>query len=670
MLLNTNNLNQETSPYLLQHAQNPVFWQAWDATVYQEQNKSNKLLIVSIGYSSCHWCHVMEDETFEDQEVADFMNTYFINIKVDREEYPEIDQLYMTATQMMTGSGGWPLNVVCLADGRPVYGGTYYTKTQWLEVLGKIQKLYTNNTSELEDFAKRVALGIQEVNHFEINSKPQVFSKSILKKEMDYWSREWDTKNGGERRTQKFIVPSKFNYLLQYQYLNQDLAIKDYLEKSLINIANSGIFDHLQGGFYRYTVDAEWKIPHFEKMLYDNAQLISLYATAYKAFKKDIFKTRVYQTFNFLKDKLKAPSGGYFSAIDADNSLGEGRYYVFSKIELEQAAPTDFNLLLDFYNVDLNDPFESNFYHLRHSGITNKFLKKHQISKEELTAKRSAWEMYLKQLLSQREFPLIDNKILTSWNAQLVHGLTQAFQAFGEEKFLSEAENLFRFLKKQLFKNKQLYHTFQKNSPKIKAYLEDYAFLIQAANTLYQATLEPNYLNDAYQWTQTTLKQFDDTKTPFFTFSEDPTLVSKIITIEDNVIPSANAVMANNLWMLGKWLGYEDYLRRSKKMLETVLSNYKEGRSSDYTQWSQLFTKQAYPCYEFIISGTKAKNIGKEFQKHYCPNVIFQASTTTSDLPLLKNRFVKEETYLYVCKNNVCSLPVRSLEKALSLIKK
>ena len=667
--MNTNQLSKETSPYLLQHAQNPVHWQGWNKNLYSKNNPEKKLVVVSIGYSSCHWCHVMEKESFEDKEVASYMNAHFINIKVDREENPEVDQIYMTATQMMTGSGGWPLNVVCLPDGKPVYGGTYHSKDQWLEVLEKIQRLYTNDPSQLETFANRVAMGIQEVNRFEVNSNPKALSKSILIEEMSYWSREWDSIHGGERRTQKFITPTKFNYLLHYQHLTQDTTIRDYLEKSLINIANSGIVDHLNGGFYRYTVDPEWKIPHFEKMLYDNAQLLGLFANAFKVFKNPVFKDRVFQIFHFLKTTFKDTDGGYYSAIDADNSQGEGRYYVFSKEELQTAAQEDFALLVDFYQIDLKDPFESHFYHLRQTTITPEFLKNHQLSLPSLNEKKTAWETYFRQLLDQREIPLIDNKILTSWNAQLIVGLTLAYEAFGTAEFLEEAEAIYAFIKKFAFKRNALYHTVQQGSPKVNAFLEDHAFLIQAANSLYRTTQKTDYLKDANLWTKTTIKEFNDAKSPFFTFTKDPVLVSKLVSIDDNVIPSANAIMAENLWNLGQWTGEKEYQNRAQKMLEAVLPNYKEGRSSDYSQWSQLFAKYAFPHLEFVIVGPQSKRLTAEFQKYYYPNILFQSSTVDSSLPLLENRYVDGETYLYVCENKVCYKPVQTLKDALAKIR-
>lgn len=664
--LDQNNLEKESSPYLLQHAQNPIHWQRWDEKLYQDHNKDQKLIVVSIGYSSCHWCHVMEKETFEDQEVAQLMNDRFVSIKVDREENPEIDNIYMTATQMMTGSGGWPLNVVCLPDGRPVYGGTYHTKAQWLEVLGKIQKLYENDKNQLEEFADRVEKGIQEVNRFGYTEEKKGDSQ-LLESEMQFWSQQWDTINGGEQRNQKFITPVKFQYIQQYQQLTQDAQLQNYFENSLLTIGNSGIFDHVEGGFYRYTVDPLWNIPHFEKMLYDNAQVLGLYANAYKQFKNPLFKERVYQTFSFLKNRMAHSQGGYYSAIDADNDQGEGRYSVFSKKELEQITGTDFELFSDYHNLTV---FEEKYFHLKQNRIDEAFLSRHQITREALQTKKEGWHEGLKAQMATREFPLIDTKILTSWNALLVVGLTQAYEAFGDSLFLEEAKKTFAFLKKNSFKKGQLYHTYQKGAPKIEGFLEDYAFLTQAALILYKNTLDTHYLDDATQWTATTIQDFKDSESPYFTFTPNPTLFSKIISVDDNVIPSANAVMAGNLWQLGQYLDQKDYLDQVDQMIAGVLPYFTEGRSSDYSLWSQLIANQSYPFYEIVIIGSNANALKTEFLKYFLPNVLFQASTDASDLPLLKDRFFKDQTYIYVCQNRVCLRPVERVKEAIEQMEK
>jgi len=666
--INQNNLSLESSAYLLQHAKNPINWQRWDKKLYNTNNTDNKLLVVSIGYSSCHWCHVMEKETFEDSGVASFMNEKFISIKVDREENPEIDNIYMTATQMMTGRGGWPLNVVCLPDGRPVYGGTYHTKEQWLEVLGKIQKVYENDKKQLYGIAEKVEKGIQEVNRFEYTEEEADFKPQLLQNEMKIWTSQWDMINGGEKQNQKFITPTKFNYILQYQHLNEDTKIKAYLKNTLENISNSGIVDHLEGGFYRYTVDPEWKIPHFEKMLYDNAQLLSLYANAYKEFKTPLFKSTVYKTFDFLQKRMENTEGGYFSAIDADNEQGEGRYYMFNIDEIKKAAGQDLSMILDYYRIGLDKPIENSFYHLRKTNDFNTFLKKYSITNDQLVEKQKIWESQFEELKEKREFPLTDKKIITSWNAQMVSGLLNSFEAFGDKQFLNQAQRTFTFLRENLISGAELMHTFQANKAKMDANLEDYAFMIRAALGLYQNTGNVDYLEQADELTENAIKNFETTKNPFFTYTKNPVMFSEIISVNDNVIPSANAIMAENLWTLGHLLEKKQYSTKSKKMLDVMTSYFNEGRGSDYSQWAQLITKEAFSYKEVVIVGPEAQNTNREIQQNYLPNVLFQISDKPSELPLLKDRFFKKETLIYVCEDKVCLRPSETVVDALKQI--
>jgi uncharacterized protein YyaL (SSP411 family) len=666
--INQNNLSLESSAYLLQHAKNPINWQRWDKKLYNTNNTDNKLLVVSIGYSSCHWCHVMEKETFEDSGVASFMNEKFISIKVDREENPEIDNIYMTATQMMTGRGGWPLNVVCLPDGRPVYGGTYHTKEQWLEVLGKIQKVYENDKKKLYGIAEKVEKGIQEVNRFEYTEEEADFKPQLLQNEMKIWTSQWDMINGGEKQNQKFITPTKFNYIQQYQHLNEDPKIKAYFKNTLENIANSGIVDHLEGGFYRYTVDPEWKIPHFEKMLYDNAQLLSLYANAYKEFKSPLFKSTVYKTFDFLQKRMENIEGGYFSAIDADNEQGEGRYYMFNVDEIKKAAGQDLSMILDYYQIELDKPIENSFYHLRKTNDFNIFLKKYSITNDQLVEKQQKWESQFEELKEKREFPLTDKKIITSWNAQMVSGLLNSFEAFGDKQFLNQAHRTFTFLRENLISGAELMHTFQANKAKMEANLEDYSFMIRAALGLYQNTGNVDYLEQADELTENAIKNFETTKNPFFTYTKNPVMFSEIISVNDNVIPSANAIMAENLWTLGHLLEKKEYSAKAKKMLDVMTSYFNEGRGSDYSQWAQLITKEAFSYKEVVIVGPEAQNVNQEIQQNYLPNVLFQISNKPRELPLLKDRFFKKETLIYVCENKVCLRPSETVVDALKQI--
>ncbi len=666
--LNQNNLKTETSAYLIQHAENPVYWQRWDKDLYKKLNSDKKLLIVSIGYSSCHWCHVMEEETFEDNEVADYMNTNFVAIKVDREENPEIDNIYMTATQMITGSGGWPLNVVCLPDGRPVYGGTYHSKKQWLEVLGKIQQLYENNNGKLYAIAEKIEKGIQEVNSFSYTEDPPSFENKILEKEMEIWSKSWDNINGGEVQNQKFIIPVKFNYILQFQKLNKDEKISDYFEKSLLNISLSGIVDHLEGGFYRYTVDPEWKIPHFEKMLYDNAQLLTLYSNAYKEYKNPQFKSTVNKTFSFLQNRMRNSKGGYFSAIDADNKDGEGRYYTFNKDEILKVGSENLELFLELYQIDLDDPSLDSQYHLRNLSYTEEIMSRFRINELELNKKKLDWERRFKIIQSEREFPMIDKKIITSWNGQMISGLIDAFEAFKDDKFLVQAKETFEFIDKNLFNKSGLMHTYQANSAKIEANLEDYAFTIAAALDLYENTGNTYYLDKADKLTKITIKKFETNENPFFTFTENPVLFSKIISLDDNVIASANSKMAENLWELGHIYENEDYTKRAKSMLDAIIKFFEEGRGKDYSQWAQLLAKDFFSFKEVIVVGPEARKVNTKIKENYLPNALFQISEKESTLPLLEDRFLKDETLIYVCENKVCLRPTKSVSKALQQI--
>ncbi len=666
--LNQNNLNLESSAYLIQHAENPIFWQRWNENLYNKYNNEEKLLVVSIGYSSCHWCHVMEKETFEDKDVANYMNKNFISIKVDREENPEIDNIYMTATQMMTGSGGWPLNVICLPNGKPVYGGTYHSKKQWLEVLGKIQNLYETDKNQLLEFAEKVEKGIQEVNRFEYTKETKAFNTEILQSEISLWSSSWDTINGGEQQNQKFITPVKFNYIHQFQNLSKDEKIGNYLDESLKKIATSGIVDHLEGGFYRYTVDPEWKIPHFEKMLYDNAQSLSLYANIYKEFKNPLFRSTVYKTFEFLQKRMENGQGGYFSAVDADNKDGEGRYYVFDLEEIKRVAGNDINLLLEYYRINLNKPIEDSHYHLRMSDDIDSLLKKFGLNKANFYEKKSTWENQFEIIKSDREFPLIDTKIITSWNAQMISGLILAYEAFQDDIFLNQAKKTFSFIQENLVLNGNLMHTYQAKKAQRDGNLEDYAFTVNAALDLYENTGDTYYLKKADQLSKIIIKNFETNENPFFTFTEKPVLFSQIISVSDNVIASANAIMAENLWKLGQLNDNDDYYKRAKNMLYAIVDFFKDGRGKDYSQWAQLLAIEAFSYKEVVIVGPEATKINAQIKKNYLPNILFQISEKESKLPLLSDRFFENETLIYVCENKVCLRPSKTVKDALKQI--
>lgn len=662
--LNQNNLGQETSLYLLQHAENPVHWQPWNETRFVEQNKAEKLLIVSIGYSSCHWCHVMEEETFEDERVAKMMNENFINIKVDREENPDVDHIYMTAVQLLTGRGGWPLNVICLPDGTPIYGGTYHTQTQWVQILERVQERYSQNPEQLLALAKKIKAGITAVNLIEVPENPKPFTASFFEKPMASWQQKFDLVYGGELQEQKFIRPAKLHFLRQYQSLAKDARLKSYLENSLKKIATGGLFDALEGGFFRYSVDPYWKVPHFEKMLYDNAQALGLYAEAYKQNPLALYKQTVEETMAFLDQRMVSQKGGYYAAIDADNEEGEGRYYAFTRNEINELAADQIELFTAYYGVEWDDPFEEELYLLKKNELDESFVKANGLKTAFWNDVKKQWETNIKKIVSERNFPGIDTKIITSWNALTVNGMLSAAEAFEREDWLQKAESLFNFLIENVWIDQKLYHTLQNNRPKVEGFLEDYAFLAKAALELYKTTGAEKYLNWSKTLTEEGIANFEDPNSPFFIFKSKNQLLSPIIAVDDGVMPSANAVMAQTLSDLGHLLNRKEYLELAEKMLQTI-QPYLEESISDYSCWAMLYAQWAYPQYEIIIVGSKADMLTKEIKKRYLPNVLFQQSQNPSDLPLLKERFFEGETYIYVCQNNVCLRPETTVEKAI-----
>ena len=387
----TNTLIKETSPYLLQHAHNPVNWYAWNNKTLVLAKKENKLLLISIGYAACHWCHVMEHESFEDEEVAKVMNKHFICIKVDREERPDIDQVYMNAVELMTGRGGWPLNAIALPDGRPIWGGTYYRKNDWMNSLIQIANLYKTNPKKLEEYAAKLTEGVQQSGLVNINQEKEHFTKKYLQKCVTKWEIHFDNNLGGINKSPKFPMPNNYHFLLRYAYQTNNKELKNYVNKTLTKMAQGGLFDQIGGGFSRYSVDKKWHIPHFEKMLYDNGQLVSLYADAYLTNKKNLYKETVYQTLAFVERELMDKNGGFYSSLDADslNDFGlleEGAFYVWTKKELQKII-SDFELFQDYYNINSYGLWENGKYNLIRTTDDICFAKNHQLSVENIKKK-------------------------------------------------------------------------------------------------------------------------------------------------------------------------------------------------------------------------------------------------------------------------------------------
>lgn len=673
----SNQLVSETSPYLLQHAHNPVNWFAWNKETLAKAKKENKLLLISIGYSSCHWCHVMEEESFENEDVAAVMNHYYINVKVDREERPDIDQIYMNAIQLMTGAGGWPLNCIALPDGRPVWGGTYFKKEEWSKILGQIGELYLKKPEKVVEYAEKLTEGIQQSGLITLNKEKMLFTKEYLNETVKKWSLYFDEDLGGFNKAPKFPMPNNYHFLLRHAYQNNDISLQKYVNTTLTKIALGGIFDHVGGGFSRYSVDTKWHIPHFEKMLYDNGQLVSLFADAYLITKDELYKETVYDTLEFIEREMLDVSGGFYTAIDADsltdkNQLEEGAYYVWTKEELQDILKEDFELFSDYYNINSYGFWEHNNYHLIKNSSDEDFVQKHNLSISALKNTVAKWKSILLKKRAKRKYPRLDDKILTSWNGIMLKGYIDAYRVFNDTHFLEIALKNAHFLELKMMKEDgTLFRNYKNGQATINGYLEDYGTVIDAFVSLYEVTLDEKWLMLSKNLTDTCFDYFFNSSTSmfYFTSNTDLELIARKTETEDNVMPSSNSMMAKNLFKLSHYFENEYYLKTSKQMLSNMTSTI-QNFGSAYSNWLDLYSNFSEDYYEIAISGSNAKEKNLELNKKYIPNKLICGSETKSSLPLLKNRYLKDKTLLYVCVNRTCNLPTENTNEAINQIKK
>ena len=672
-----NDLIYETSPYLLQHEYNPVNWKAWNPETLALAKKENKLLIISVGYSACHWCHVMEEESFENDSIAKIMNANFISIKVDREERPDVDKVYMSAVQLMTGSGGWPLNCIALPDGRPIYGGTYFTKEQWSKVLIRISRLYKETPEKAIAFAENLTKGIQASQLITLNKKAPNFSNKDITASVDLWKTQIDTIYGGLKGAPKFPMPNSLDFLVRYGYQFNDTAAENYLNTTLTKMAYGGIYDHIGGGFSRYAVDEKWHIPHFEKMLYDNAQLVSIYSKAYLTTKKEVYKQVVFETLNFIKEELTAKNGAFYSSLDADskNEAGEkeeGAFYRWTAQELKSVLGNDFKLFKAYYNVNEYGFWEKNTFVLIRKQSKAAFAKAQKITVLFLNDKIDQWKKVVKEERNKRSKPNLDDKVLTSWNALMIQGYVDAYKAFGNEAFLKAALLNANFLRNNQFKEAySLYRNFKNGKSTINAYAEDYAAVIQAFISLYEVTFDEKWLSASKKLTTHLFTNFFDKKNGMFHFTskEDANLIARKYEVIDGVMPSSNSLIANSLFKLGHYYADKNYLNTAVQMLNNVKEDALRN-PVNYSNWLHLMTNSTKPFYEVVVAGTSAASVNKKLMNRYYPNILIAGTTKENNtLPLLAYKFNEAETFIYVCVNGTCKKPETVFKKALKNIK-
>jgi uncharacterized protein YyaL (SSP411 family) len=670
-----NELHLETSPYLLQHASNPVNWKAWNTNSLATSKKENKLIIISIGYSACHWCHVMEHESFENEEVASTMNAHFISIKIDREERPDIDAVYMKAVQIMTGHGGWPMNVVTLPDGRPIWGGTYFRKNDWINSLERLQEIYIQNPETILDYAEKLNEGLQSLSIISKNDSESDFNFEILENLVEKWQKSFDWDFGGMARAPKFMMPTNYEFLLRYGYQTKNKTLLDFVNLTLTKMAYGGLFDTIDGGFSRYSVDMKWHVPHFEKMLYDNGQLISLYANAYKLTGNKLYKEVIEKTLKFVEKEWLTKDGSFYSALDADslnheNHLEEGAFYVWTKTELQKLLQDDCELFSIVFNVNDFGFWEHDNYVLIQNQSLEKIALQQNISIEALEKKKKSWEQILYIEREKRSKPRLDDKCLTSWNAIMLKGFVEAYKAIGTKSYLKIALQNANFIINTIWSSEgNLKHSYKDGKATINGFLEDYAHVIEAFISLYEVTFDEKWLQNAKQLTDYTFDNFYDEKAQFFSFTshQDEALIVSHFEVEDNVIPASNSVMADALFKLSIYFNNSYYEKVCQQMVQNIIPTV--DYPSAFSNWLNVLLHFSEQNKELAICGSNPMDYLEKINQNYFPNIVIAGSSSVSNLPFLENRFSEKETLFYLCQNKTCDVPKSDYDEIIKQIK-
>jgi len=664
-----NHLAGQTSPYLQQHARNPVDWYPWGDKPFEKAREENKLVLISIGYAACHWCHVMEEECFSDPEVARLMNEHYVCIKVDREQRPDIDHYYMEAVQAITGSGGWPLNCFALPDGKPVLGGTYFPKAQWMELLRKLADAYGHDPARIENQSRDIQNDIDRMQISESLQTLEQFDPGMLEENFNRIWQLLDMEEGGVKGTPKFPMPVLHEFLLKYYFETGNQQVLDYITLTLRKMREGGIYDQLAGGFARYSTDDRWFVPHFEKMLYDNAQLASLYSRVYLQTGRELFLNTSTEILDFLKREMMSEKYLFFSSIDADSEGSEGKYYTWDKYEIDLTLYNEADIFSDSFGVKERGNWEGVNILTINSDIPQLARKYNQAESRIQEIIKKGKELLLKKR-QKRTPPPVDRKAIVSWNALTIKAFIHGYKASGKRDYLRIALNAAEALiSRQLESDYRLNRIYHKDESAVDAFLDDYAFLGDALIELYQITFDDKWLDWAAKMTEYALRQFSDSGNALLNFSRktDSRLSTNKKELIDAVLPSSNAVFARNLFILGQLFASEAYIDRARKMLASA--NAIISRNPAYFgQWLDLMIWFVYPPYEVAIVGRKAEEYRSRFERIYHPGVILAGGTHEGNLPILKNRFKLGKTQIYICQGRVCQEPLSNVEEALQKI--
>ncbi len=682
-----NRLINEKSPYLLQHAYNPVEWYPWSDEAFQKAIDEDKPIFLSIGYSTCHWCHVMEKESFEDSSVAELLNKYFVSIKVDREERPDIDNYYMTVSQMLTGSGGWPLTIIMTPQKKPFFAGTYFPKESkfgrvgMLELLPKIFDAWKNKRNEINESAEKI---VSIINSTETVISDEELDISSVEEAINIFKKSFDEENGGFGKAPKFPSAHNLIFLLHQYFYKKDPELLKIVTATLTKMSQGGIYDHIGFGFHRYSTDANWKVPHFEKMLYDQAMLILAYTEAYQATKNELFKQTAEEVIHYVLRDMTSADGGFYSAEDADSEGEEGKFYLWTKKELQKILnPNQLKIVTKLFDIKDDGNFidqfrggnsgENIFY------ISNSFTdvaKDLNLTEQQLVNEYNLIRKKLFEIREKRIHPHKDDKILTDWNGLMIAALAKAGFVFNNDNYLNAAKKSYSFINNNLLKEDKLLHRYRDGEAIYDGNIDDYSFVIWGLLNLYESTFEPEYLIEAVKLNETLNKNFWDDNfggyffTPYYR-AEDLTRQKEIY---DGAVPSGNSVQMLNLLRLAKLTGnsqYESYANNLQKAFSKQVKKYLAG-------YSMLLTAVSFALnetFEIVIVGKIGEQDSEDainiFRNNYLPSkVLLFKSNNTNAIDKITGftkplKTINNIATVYVCKNFNCNLPTTDLSVVL-----
>lgn len=688
-----NRLIFEKSPYLLQHADNPVEWYPWGPEAFEKAQKENKPIFLSVGYSTCHWCHVMAHESFEDREVAKLMNEVFVCVKVDREERPDIDNIYMTICQMMTGSGGWPLTIIMTPDKKPFFAGTYFPKESrfgrigMLELVPRIKEIWIARQDEALNLANQITATLKQVLN---DSSGEELGERAMKIAYEQLAQHFDEEYGGFGHAPKFPTPCNLLFLLRYWRRSGNKKSLEIVEKTLQAMRSGGIYDHVGFGFHRYSIDFKWFVPHFEKMLCDQAMLAMAYTEAYQATGKEEYARTAQEIFKYALRDMMAPTGGFYSAEDADSEGREGKFYLWTWKEIREILKKeDSDLIIRVFNIEKAGNFTeeatgqrtgTNILHPQKS--LTEIASDLKISEQELRDRLENARQKLLAIREKRIHPHKDDKILADWNGLMIAALAKGAQVFDEPKYAEAAKRAADFiLKNMLNLDGRLLHRYRDGQAAIPAYVDDYTFMVWGLIELYEATFDVLYLRKALDLNRDLLEHFWDNKNGGFYFTADDSenLPVRQKQIYDGATPSGNSVAMLNLLRLGRITANFNFEEKAVKIGRTFFKNFVQSPIA-YTQLMVAVDFAVGPSYEVVIAGnsqTRAtKDMLKTLRTRFVPNMIVILRPSEQESPdiIRLAEFTKDKTSIqgkataYVCINYTCKIPTTEISKMLELL--